>query len=201
MPAFSLADDEVDSRRYEPPSLHTEQKMKLKVPRGRSRIQSVLILSMFLAFVTNAIGLTSFQFALGHGISVNAQLAGNLLSGQFPGPLLRVDFSSFLIVGAFLATLLPTLSPIAASLLTLVAMAPPFYIAWAFPVPPRSYRSNIRCCASWCCFRSTYCAVISSKPISGRRSLLCSVNMYRQGLLPRSRVYRKNSQWQVKLAT
>ena len=143
MPAFSIADDEVDSRRYEAPSLHPEQKMKLRVPSGRSRIQSVLILAVFLAFVTNAIGLTSFQFALGHGISVNAQLAGNLLSGQFPGPLLRVDFSSFLIVGAFLATLLPTLSPIAASLLTLVAMAPPFYIAWAFPVPPPNRTARI----------------------------------------------------------
>ena len=136
MPAFSLADDEVDSSRYETLPVHPQQTMKLRVPRGRSRIQSVLILGVFLAFVTNAIGLTSFQFALGQGISVNAQMAGNLLSGQFPGPLLRVDFSSFLIVGAFLAALLPTLSPIAASLLTLVAMAPPFYIAWAFPVPP-----------------------------------------------------------------
>lgn len=48
----------------------------------------------------------------------------------------RADFNVFVIVGAFLAVLLPTLSPIAASLLTFIAMAPPFYIAWAFPVPP-----------------------------------------------------------------
>ena len=42
----------------------------------------------------------------------------------------------FLAVGALLAVLLPSLPPIAASLLTLSAMAPPFYIAWAYPVPP-----------------------------------------------------------------
>ena len=110
--------------------------MKFSPPRIRSRVQSALIFAVFLAFVTNVVGLTSFEFAFGRGVSVNAQLAGDLLSGQFPGPFTRVDFTAFVLVGAFLAVLLPTLLPIAASLLTLVAMAPPFYIAWAFPVPP-----------------------------------------------------------------
>ena len=74
--------------------------------------------------------------SFGQDIAVNAQVAGDLLSGQFPGPLTRADFNVFVFVGAILAVLLPTLSPIVASILTLIAMAPPFYIAWAFPVPP-----------------------------------------------------------------
>ena len=110
--------------------------MKLSIPRVRSRAQSALIFTVFLVFVTNAVGLTSFEFAFGQGISVNAQVAGDLLSGKFPGPLAYVDFNAFLIVGAILAVLLPTLSPTAASMLTLFGMAPPFYIAWAFPAPP-----------------------------------------------------------------
>ena len=67
--------------------------MKFSLPRIRSRVQSALIFAVFLIFVANAVGLTSFAFSFGQDIAVNAQVAGDLLSGQFPGPLTRADFN------------------------------------------------------------------------------------------------------------
>ena len=110
--------------------------MTFRLPIGVYRVQSVLIFAVFIIFVFNALGLTDFRFMLGGRIAINPQVFSDLLSGNIGAQLLQLDFVVFLVVGASLALLLPTLPPIGASLITLSAMLPPFYIAWAYPVPP-----------------------------------------------------------------
>ncbi len=110
--------------------------MKLLFPSGASRIQSALLVGVFVVFVCNAAGVTSFQFALANSVAFHGEIIGELMAGRLPEQLTRIDFAAFLITGAALALSLPLLAPIAASLLTAFTMVPTFYIAWAFPTPP-----------------------------------------------------------------
>lgn len=110
--------------------------MDLTLKSGVNRIQSALIFSVFLVFVLNAIGATDFRLMLGASINVHEEIISQLFRGNISPALMQADFIAFVLIGAVLAVLLPSLPPIGASLVTLVSMAPPLYIAWAFPYPP-----------------------------------------------------------------
>lgn len=73
----------VDSSRHEVLPALPNKPMKFSLPRIKSRLQSVLIFVVFLIFIANAVGLTSFEFSFGQDIAINAQVANDLLSGRF----------------------------------------------------------------------------------------------------------------------
>lgn len=110
--------------------------MKFRFPRGIYRLQSALILLVFLTFLVNAIGLIDFTNLARGGIGFNQQVWDALLSGRVAEPLLQKDCLVYFIVGLVLALALPTQSAIGASLAALVCMVPPFYVALHFPYPP-----------------------------------------------------------------
>ncbi len=110
--------------------------MNPRVPRGAYRVQAALILAVFAVFVANALGVADFSQVLYGRVALNGHVLAALLGGELARPLLGPDFLALLGVGAVLATVLPLLPPIGASLLTLGAMAPPFWVAWSYPAPP-----------------------------------------------------------------
>ncbi|MGR8919780.1 MAG: adenylate/guanylate cyclase domain-containing protein [Gammaproteobacteria bacterium] len=110
--------------------------MKFELPTGANRLKLLLTSTVFALFVVNALGLADFHLVLEGRVGVNRQVLGDLLAGRVAAPLLRVDGLVFFVVGAALALLLPALPPIGASMVTLAAMLPPFWVAYAFPVPP-----------------------------------------------------------------
>lgn len=111
-------------------------------PRGPVRAdsefrltRSLLILAVFALFVANALGLVSVHPGLNSAVRLNPAVLADWNGHQLPGPLLRADFIVFLIVGMLLALVLPALSPIRASALTLLTTAAPSYLAWISPQP------------------------------------------------------------------
>lgn len=110
--------------------------MKLPLPSGDHRVQSLLMLAVFLLFLLHALGVLSASRADGLDIVLNGDALLNLFEGRWPTLVAGLDFLCFVGVGSVLALLLPTLPPLTASLVTLAAMGPPFYIAWLHPVPP-----------------------------------------------------------------
>ena len=110
--------------------------MRLTLPARTNRIQSILILAVFCVFAINALGVVDFSGLPRGEVDFNAQVVGELLHGRGLTPFSHIDVMAFMVVGLLLALLLPSLSPVGASLLTLAAMFPPFYAAWFFPVPP-----------------------------------------------------------------
>ncbi len=99
------------------------------------RARSLLLLAVLLIFLGNAFGLFNINFGLA-GMRVHGALLTQLLDGHLLATLLRADVLVFLVLGAALTLALPLLSPVAASMLTFAAMLPPFYVAWAVPLPP-----------------------------------------------------------------
>jgi len=110
--------------------------MRLPFPTGTDRIRSLLIFTVFALFAANALGLVDFSTVLHDGPALNARVLEDLLHGRLPASLWRADVIGFLLLGLLLAVLLPTLPPVGASLLTLLATIPPFYTAWHYPTPP-----------------------------------------------------------------
>ena len=110
--------------------------MRLSLPVHVNRVQSILIFAVFCVFVINALGVVDFSALPGGELGFNTQVISELLHGRGFAPFSHIDVMAFMVVGLLLALLLPSLSPVGASLLTLAAMFPPFYAAWFFPVPP-----------------------------------------------------------------
>lgn len=111
--------------------------MRFSLPTGSDWVQSLLILAVFTVFASHALGVVDFTLLGDGGWPVlNLQMLRVLLDGRLPEALAHADVLAFLGLGLVLALALPALPPVGASLVTLLAMAPPFYIAWAFPVPP-----------------------------------------------------------------
>lgn len=96
-----------------------------------------VIVGVFLLFVLNAIGVINFPLNLGSAIQVNTNPIGDLLNGadQSPG-LFSPHGIGFLCVGVLLCVLLPLLDPIKASIVTFIAILPPFAIEYATPGQP-----------------------------------------------------------------
>lgn len=82
----------------------------------------------------DVIGVTSFHYDIAPQLDVHGNLARTLLYGEIPGVLLQRDFFVFLTTSIALIVALPALAPIAASLVTLVAAIPPFYVAYTSPL-------------------------------------------------------------------
>ena len=110
--------------------------MPLPLPHGSDRSRTLLIFAVFVVFAIHALGLVDFSALATGGPALHPQSLSDLLAGRVPGTLGRLDVLAFLGLGIVLAVLLPLMPPIGASLLTLVAMVPPFLTAWYFPVPP-----------------------------------------------------------------
>ena len=99
------------------------------------RLQSLLVLGVFVLLSINALGLLDFRaLALGQ-LRVNTDLLSALLHGA-AGGFARADVLGFFATSTALTLLLPRLPPLGASALTAAAMPVPFIIAWFFPVPP-----------------------------------------------------------------
>ncbi|MEX2480813.1 MAG: adenylate/guanylate cyclase domain-containing protein [Gammaproteobacteria bacterium] len=111
--------------------------MRFSLPTGTDWMQSLLILTVFVLFAGHALGMVDFTtLSDGGPPMLNLQMLRALLDGRLPAAFTHADVLTFLGLGLILALVLPALPPVGASLVTLLAMAPPFYIAWAFPVPP-----------------------------------------------------------------
>ncbi len=97
------------------------------------RLKIILIFTAFLLFLFNSIGFLDFSIITRPDIKINSSLISqifgykSLLSNQI---FFTKEFYLFLVTGIFLSVLLPLLSPIKASLLTLASMAVPVYLSY-----------------------------------------------------------------------
>ena len=108
--------------------------MKFNIVLTQKRVKGTLLAAIFLLFVLNVIGVTSFHYDIAPQLDVHGNLALTLLRGGILGALLQLDFFVFLTAGIALTVALPALAPIAASLVTLLAAIPPFYVAYTSPL-------------------------------------------------------------------
>ncbi len=97
------------------------------------RLKIILIFTAFLLFLFNSIGFLDFSIITKPDININSSLLSqifgykSLLSNQI---FFTKEFYVFLFTGTFLSVLLPLLSPIKASLLTLASMTVPVYLGY-----------------------------------------------------------------------
>lgn len=99
----------------------------MKVLSRPHLIQIIIIFAVLLLFLGNAAGLIEISIRSGPLVSIHtitARQAAGFLAGLFNS----TDFLLLLITGVILAALLPVLSPIKASVLTLVSIIPPVVI-------------------------------------------------------------------------
>jgi adenylate cyclase len=108
--------------------------MKLRFPRGIYRLQSLLLFAVFKLFLCNALGVIHIRLILDGDMTLHPHMLTKLFNDDIVTRVKQLDFLIFLLDGAILAILLPTLRPISASLMTLAGMVPPFYVAWTFPL-------------------------------------------------------------------
>lgn len=102
----------------------------------QNSIKVVLIFAVFLVFLFNGIGLLRFKFHVGSDISIQQGLLTQMLQYgtlTLPEAMKTPEFLVFVLIGLTLCILLPLLSPVKASILTLLAMIPPVYMNYAGP--------------------------------------------------------------------
>ena len=97
-------------------------------------IQIAIVSFVFLLFVCNALGLLEFNLPSGAGIHLRmASFEAGGAGFALPDVARSVEFVILLVTGLILCLALPLLSPIRASLLTLVAVLPSLYRGLANP--------------------------------------------------------------------
>ncbi len=107
-----------------------------EISRDRSHLRGALILFAFLLLLGHASGLLNLSWDWGARLAIRDELIRDyLVTGHFRELLRSPDVALFLVTGILLSLLLPSLSPIRASILTLAAMIPP---AWLALHDPRS---------------------------------------------------------------
>jgi len=89
------------------------------------RTHAAIVMFAFALFLFNVLGIVEFPASLNQAL--------RLRSGGIDRDLLGADFMSFLGVGVVLALILPRLDPVRASLVTLLAAIPPFYVEYSRP--------------------------------------------------------------------
>jgi len=102
----------------------------------QNSIKVVLIFAVFLVFLFNGIGLLRFKFHVGSDISIQQGLLTQMLQYgtlTLPEAMKTPEFLVFVLIGLTLCIFLPLLSPVKASILTLLAMIPPVYMNYAGP--------------------------------------------------------------------
>jgi adenylate cyclase len=115
---------------------HPRPRMLKTLHRNKFRIGLVLL--VFLIFVLNATGVLDLRLHLGSDISIRGgALAALLQSRHLPALMRSPEFPLFMGVGLVLSLLLPVLSPIKASMLTLACLSITMYLAYALPTMGR----------------------------------------------------------------
>jgi adenylate cyclase len=103
---------------------------------GLQRLKIALILSVFLLFLLNSIGLLTLTVITKPDISLNSELISQFIGNKsfLSNQIFETkEFYIFLLTGILLSILLPVLNPIKASLLTFVCMGVPVYINYINP--------------------------------------------------------------------
>jgi adenylate cyclase len=98
--------------------------------------QSLMLGSIFLLFISNAIGLFEIKGDLLSGIAFNPDVFSGGETLLFPGIMESGSFYLLLGTGALLILLLPLLTPIAASILVFIVAIPPLWMELVRPFPP-----------------------------------------------------------------
>lgn len=97
-------------------------------------VQIIIILGILLLFLSNVVGLIEFDFQVGPDISIHYMPQDNHagLSTSFLPPIIQsTEFIILLLTGLLLSILLPLLTPIKASLLTVICSIPHVAISYA----------------------------------------------------------------------
>ncbi|RME34777.1 MAG: adenylate/guanylate cyclase domain-containing protein [Gammaproteobacteria bacterium] len=98
--------------------------------RHRGILRGLLILAAFLLLLGHASGLLNLSWDWGARLAIRDELIRNYLeTGHYRELLQAPEVALFLVTGVLLSLLLPSLTPIRASLLTLAAMVPPLWLA------------------------------------------------------------------------
>ncbi len=106
--------------------------------RDRGLLRGALILFAFLLLLGHASGLLNLSWDWGARLAIRDELIRDYIATGHMRELLRApDVALFLVTGILLSLLLPALSPIRASLLTLAAMVPPAWLALHDPYSGR----------------------------------------------------------------
>lgn len=100
----------------------------------RYGLRILLVFLVFVAFLLNAAGVIGLTFDLKTALRFHPGLVQHLVqTGSLPAFVQSADFLVLLACGATLSLLLPVLSPIRASVLTVVCMVPPIWFAYTNP--------------------------------------------------------------------
>ena len=108
---------------------------RIKGGLRRNLPRILLVFVVFVAFLFNAAGLIGLTLDFGTGFQFRGNVLTQILAQRsLPEFLRSVDFAVLAVSGAVLSVFLPILTPIRASLLTLLCMAPPVWMAYTQPV-------------------------------------------------------------------
>ncbi|MGQ0659115.1 MAG: adenylate/guanylate cyclase domain-containing protein [Chromatiales bacterium] len=107
---------------------------RLKGGLRRHSWRILLVFAVFVAFIFNAAGLIGLQLDFGTGFQFRGNILSQILSrGSLPDFMRSADFAVLAASGAVLSLLLPILTPIKASLVTVLFMVPPVWLAYTQP--------------------------------------------------------------------
>jgi adenylate cyclase len=92
---------------------------------------AVIIFGVFILFLLSATGLLDFTATLSQGVLVNSHPLPDV--NHATPKIVGADFVCFISIGLILSVMLPRFNPVNASILTFLAMLPPFAVEYMSP--------------------------------------------------------------------